>query len=350
MLIAVEINVKLFMRHYTSGSRSIAGVASYNFDSTTQLVADVQNWLDNSTGNFGWIMISSLEGTPRSAKRFASRENGSTGPTLLIDFTPPSAATPPAITQQPQPQTVDTGAPATFTVAASGTAPLSFQWFKEQAPVANATNATLTITGAKAADAGTYTCEITNSAGKATSQGALLTVNPPAAVAPTITQQPVSQTVDTGASVTFTVAATGTEPLSFQWLKGTFAMPGATFASLILHNVTTNETATYSCVVTNSGGKVTSQGAVLTVNPPVVVEPDPTPAFTGFDVANGVISLRFTARAGNNYEVQTVAAVPAATWTTLTNVPAKLQTTPVVVTDPVTGATRFYRLSVTPIR
>jgi len=83
--------------------------------------------------------------------------------------------------------------------------------------------------------------------------------------APAITVQPQSQTVNAGASVTFSVASTGTAPLSFQWRKDGATLAGATSATLTLTNVTAPDAGVYSVVVANSGGSATSTGATLTV-------------------------------------------------------------------------------------
>src|SRR4029077_14776994 len=78
------------------------------------------------------------------------------------------------------------------------------------------------------ADSGsTFRVVVTNTAGSVTSSAATLTVNT-APVAPTITTQPVNQTVTAGQTATFTVAATGTAPLSYQWRKNGTAISGAT--------------------------------------------------------------------------------------------------------------------------
>ena len=130
----------------------------------------------------------------------------------------PATVTAPTITTQPASRTVTAGQSATFTVAASGTAPLSYQWQKDGANLAGATSATLTLSSVTSANAGSYRAVVSNSAGSATSAAATLTVNP-AVVAPAITTQPASQTVTAGANVTFTVAASGTAPLSYQWQK-----------------------------------------------------------------------------------------------------------------------------------
>ena len=171
----------------------------------------------------------------------------------------------PTISTQPVSQTVTAGNNVSFSVAASGTAPLSFQWRRNGANLAGATSATLALTNVTTNQAGSYSCFVSNIAGSATSATATLTVNP-APIAPTITLQPVSQTVAAGTNVSFTVAATGTAPLGFQWRLNGANLPGATSATLTLTGVTTGQSGNYSCVVTNAGGSATSAGAVLTVN------------------------------------------------------------------------------------
>jgi glucose/arabinose dehydrogenase len=105
-----------------------------------------------------------------------------------------TASSAPAVTQQPANATVTEGGNATFTVAASGTAPLSYQWQKlvgstwtnlaNGADFSGVTTATLTVLGAAAGDAGQYRAVVSNTAGTATSTAATLTVTanrPPAA-------------------------------------------------------------------------------------------------------------------------------------------------------------------------
>ncbi len=84
-------------------------------------------------------------------------------------------------------------------------------------------------------------------------------------VAPGFTTQPASQTVNTGANVTFTVEASGTPTPAYQWQKDGVNITGATNASLILSSVTAADAGSYTVVVTNSAGSVTSDAAVLTV-------------------------------------------------------------------------------------
>lgn len=93
-----------------------------------------------------------------------------------------------------------------------------------------------------------------------------ITVNAGTNTTPSITTQPVSQTVNVGANVTFSVTATGSPAPTYQWKKDDVDIASATSSSLTLNNVQTTAAGTYKVVVTNSAGSVTSNGAVLTVN------------------------------------------------------------------------------------
>jgi hypothetical protein len=101
----------------------------------------------------------------------------------------------------------------------------------------------------------------TNALGAATSNPATLTVIVP----PAITTQPKSQTVTAGSSVTFSVVATGTPTLAYQWTFDGTPVSGATASSLTLGNVQAPAAGNYSVTVTNAGGDITSKAAVLNV-------------------------------------------------------------------------------------
>jgi len=85
---------------------------------------------------------------------------------------------------------------------------------------------------------------------------------------PSISSQPSSQSVAPGTSVSFSVTATGTAPLTYQWFKGGAAISGATSSSLSLTNVQSGDAASYTVAVTNSITTTTSNAATLTVNTP----------------------------------------------------------------------------------
>ena len=116
----------------------------------------------------------------------------------------------------PASQTVTAGQAATFLVAAAGTAPLSYQWKKNSAAISGAISAGYTTPATTTSDTGSqFTITVSNSAGNVTSNAATLMVNA-SLVAPAITTQPASQTVTAGQAASFSVAASGTAPLSYQ--------------------------------------------------------------------------------------------------------------------------------------
>ena len=95
-----------------------------------------------------------------------------------------------------------------------------------------------------------------------------LTFTPGANSAPQITTQPAGQTVNTGASVTFTVVATGSPAPTFQWKKDGTPIGGATGTAYNIPSAAVGDSGTYTVVATNSAGSANSNGAVLVVNPP----------------------------------------------------------------------------------
>ena len=200
------------------------------------------------------------------------------------------APAPPAITGQPSSTTVTAGATATFTVTASGTAPLSYQWQRNGANISGATSASYTTPATTSADSGaSFAVVVSNSAGTATSTAATLTVTQ-SSQAPSITTQPASQSVTLGATATFSVTAAGTAPLSYQWQKNGANISGATSATYTTPATAAGDSGeTFDVVVTNSAGTVTSGAATLTVTTP--------PPSSGTDVTTYKNDL---ARTGQN--------------------------------------------------
>jgi hypothetical protein len=128
-------------------------------------------------------------------------------------------------------------------------------------PIAGATARTFTLENVAAANEGAYAVTVANALGTVASTPAMLKVNTPVA----ITQQPASQTVEARSSVTFTVGATGTPPLAFQWYKNGAAIPAATNASLHILGVNSSDAGNYTVAVSNVAGSANSQAAVLAV-------------------------------------------------------------------------------------
>jgi hypothetical protein len=88
------------------------------------------------------------------------------------------------------------------------------------------------------------------------------------AIAPTITTQPVSATVNERGTATFTVVASGSAPFTYQWLSNNVVIDGATSATYTIQSATVSaNNATYKVTVTNGSGNITSADATLTVTP-----------------------------------------------------------------------------------
>jgi len=171
------------------------------------------------------------------------------------------ASNPPSITMQPTSRTVINGGSTTFTVVATGTVPLVYQWWTNGVESTDATNSTLTLSSVTSDHAGNYSVVITNSFGSVTSSVAVLTV----LVRPSIATQPASQTLAAGDNASLTVTADGTALLSYQWRRNGANLTGATGATLNLTAVTIGQSGNYSVVVANGVGSVTSALATLTV-------------------------------------------------------------------------------------
>ena len=184
------------------------------------------------------------------------------------------------ITQSPQPsnQALPYGSNVIYSVAATGAAPLNYQWFLNGHAVANnarisgGTGATLNITNLQISDMGTYMVVVSNAFGSVISSGAALTVVSP----PFITAQSATNlTAGVGMDVTMAVSADGTPPLSYQWFFNGTNLAGRTSAALSLTNVQTSATGIYSLLITNLYGS-TQIDLLLTVTdslPYIVSQP-----------------------------------------------------------------------------
>jgi len=177
-------------------------------------------------------------------------------------------STAPAITRHPQSATVNIGDPATFSVAASGAVPMSYQWRKNGVAIAGETNAFLTIPSAQLADEGVYDVIVTNFLGEAVSHLATLTVV--LRTPPLILLHPSDQTVNRGSRADFSVTVSGAVPLSYQWRRDSIPIPGANLSSLTIVPVGTSDAGSYDVVVSNALGSVTSNAAVLKVVEPTL--------------------------------------------------------------------------------
>jgi hypothetical protein len=218
--------------------------------------------LDNQSQDV-WIRIATLTTATGSGSRpIVGIDN------VTLSYTSVAAVTNPVvITSQPQSRTNNAGTAATFTVSASGTGPITYQWLKEGVPLFDGGNlfganaSLLTMTNVSSTDAGHYSVMLSNPANTVTSSIVTLTVNDPI-----ITTQPISRTNVAGDIANFFVGAAGTAPISYQWyFNGTNALAAGTTNSLNLTNVQTLDEGSYSAVITDAAGSITSSVATLTL-------------------------------------------------------------------------------------
>ncbi len=189
---------------------------------------------------------------------------------------------PPSITLEPLDQSVPRDGSVTFSVAATGTAPIAYQWRKDGADLPGETGASLTLTNVAYSASGDYDVVLQNPDGTRTSRTARLAVVLPP---PVIVTGPTSVIVNPGGNVTLTVNATG-EGLVYQWRDNGVLLPGQTGASLTLSSLSTADTGRYDVIVSNTGGSVATAPALVVVNPSWV-----SPAALRYDLNGSVPAL-----------------------------------------------------------
>ncbi len=184
---------------------------------------------------------------------------------LAVSYIPSA----PVITSQPQPSklVVQVGSPVTMSIGASGSA-LTYQWRKDGLALtgnASAASSVLQLSSVQLTDAGTYTVAVSNAGGTVTSNPVVLGVSTtPVPPAPSITRQPANTTIPVGSAGQLSVAASGAG-LFYQWFKNGALLPNQTGAVLLFNSAAVGDTGSYSVVVSNSSGSVTSTTASVLV-------------------------------------------------------------------------------------
>lgn len=196
----------------------------------------------------------------------------------------------PDLVTAPASVTVGAGTNHTFTVSAIGSGPYTNTWYSSpgnvvlQQDVVSTANDSDSFTVVSPTATASYYVVVSDASGPISSPVVTLTVDFP----PAITTPPASLSVYSGATAKFTVTATGTATLAYQWTSNTVNMvtnaliAGTTTSALTLTGVTVHDSASYGVVVTNAYGKITNT-AVLTVLPP---NPSLISSFSA--VANGI--------------------------------------------------------------
>jgi hypothetical protein len=291
----------------TGGSTSVGGnstapaILLQPADQTATVGSNVQfsvTAVGSGTLSYQWLHNGSLiSGASGAVLNLSLVQAGDAGPYAVVvtnsagnvtsaaaNLTVTSFTVPPVITAQPVATSAIVGSAVTFTVGASGSAPLTYQWRVNGTAIAGATASAFTIPSVALVNAGTYSVVITNGFGTATSVGADLTVSATTS-APIFQYQPSSTTVNVGGTASFSVGLVGTPPLTYQWMKGGVAIAGATAASLTFPAAQLTDAGVYSVTITNPVGTVVSSNATLTVTSsgtpvPVAIVQQPVPVST----------------------------------------------------------------------
>lgn len=262
-------------------------------DSTTYIVGSADN------GSLSAILISDV-GCCKKLK--SNIEEVKEGVNQIIDkfniLNPPKPPTPPPSNDtlvfiiHPNNQNTTIGNTITFTASAVGTGKITYQWFKDnpRTLITGAITNTLTITDVQIDKLGSYICQATGTVGSVDSNPAELSVdsdfilfnpdnlfllsNPDRGYIkwnvassnnpPVIIKHPENKSIEKFSSVTLTVVAQGSSPLSYQWYKNDILITGATDSSYTEQNLTEN--SIYKCLVKNNNGQVYSNPATVIVS------------------------------------------------------------------------------------
>lgn len=208
----------------------------------------------NANGSFTYRPATNYNGADNFT--YKARDGGQSSGVATVNLTVRPAI---VIVTPPKNQTNCPGSAVVFSVTATGTG-LKYQWSRGTSALAGQTNSTLTLVNVSAADAGTYSVKLTSGATSVTNS-ATLTIRAAVSATPLISLvRPI------GANAVFSTVASGTGPFTYAWRKNGAVISGQTSSSLVLMNLTTNATATYSVVVSGACGSVTNSATLFVDN------------------------------------------------------------------------------------
>ncbi len=176
---------------------------------------------------------------------------------------------------QPTNATVIAGTGATNIYVNSNWVPSPlFYWYDNSSSlIQSGPSPTLTLANLQLANAGAYSVTAGNSAGMVSSNFTVVVI-----VTPSISSQPTDLLLHLGDPANFSVTASAVPGPAYQWFKNNTLIPGATATNYSIASVAYSDIATYSVVVSNSAGTITSAGAVLAIYSPTMAG---TPASPG---------------------------------------------------------------------
>lgn len=264
---------------------------------------------------------------------------------------------PAAFTLQASNRAVKLGTNTFFRAAAKGSAPFTFQWFKDGNPLADggnisgATSNVLAVTALTTNDNGNYWLVASNAVNAIISSNALLTVILP----PVVMVTPTSQSVVVSNAATFTVLVEGTAPFKYQWRKGATLLKGATNATFTLPMAKFTDAATnYSVTITNRAGSAVCSNIALAVlattglvAPAAVASATTTPPgeIKIIAQADGSITVSLTGSPNISYTLEAAEDLTAPAWHLIGSTTAAADGAwQMTDTNAVSQPLRFYRV------
>jgi hypothetical protein len=194
---------------------------------------------------------------------------------VVLDNLGYTEAIAPFFISQPQSLKVIDGSTAQFAVQASGDAPLSYQWYKNQQLISGANSNEISIINVNQNDIGNYYVKVENPLAAVDSDKVDLSIY----IAPSVIINPVNISVPSGAEANFSASFNGDLPMNIEWLKDNQIIPNATSNNYIITGVTDADIGTYKAKATNIAGSIETSGASLSIiepTPPTPPEPVPT--------------------------------------------------------------------------
>ena len=260
----------------TAPSAKMLGQIWVNSTTPSRRMLDVTDFVKSKTGGYASFLVvqehrwnysadlttvRTTGDTQSAGVIITSKEKTGAGARLLAVQTG-STSTAPVILNQPQDQSLNLGATINLSVTTDGSSEATYQWKKDGGVVLGATGSSLIIVAAGLTDAGTYTCEVTNSYGTSTSTAATVAIS----AAPVLATALKNTAVYVGDTVMLSAAFTGSPMPTYSWTKNGVAILGATDSTYTFIPVATTESGTYTVTALNTYGSISSS-AVVTVSP-----------------------------------------------------------------------------------
>ncbi len=183
----------------------------------------------------------------------------------------PLNQTPPVLSALPEQTTLSTGQSLELRVTATGTEPVTFQWYKDDAFLAGSTGLVFSLPALSLTDAGTYKVTATNSGGSSSRRTVVRVLEPP-----TFRTLLSNRTVNLGESASFVADVSGTPPFTYQWYKSGRILQDATTAELRIPVVGPGDLDKYTVVVSGAAGQIESPPVSLLLLTPVTITLQPT--------------------------------------------------------------------------